>query len=78
MIKIFFIKKGVAKNIKLYKRYIYLLILLINHLMGEGNFTQVLLYSNIILKIIETATKVLYNNNNYSEKTKNKQLILLL
>ena len=75
MIKIFFIKKGVAKNIKLYKRYIYLLILLINHLMGEGNFTQVLLYSNIILKIIETATKVLYNNNNYSEKTKNKQLI---
>ena len=74
MIKIFFIKKGVAKNIKLYKRYIYLLILLINHLMGEGNFTQVLLYSNIILKIIETATKVLYNNN-YSEKMKNKQII---
>ena len=76
MIKIFFIKKGVAKNIKLYKRYIYLLVLLINHLMGEGNFTQVLLYSEITLKIIETGLKVLYNkDNNYPEKIKNKQLI---
>ena len=78
MIKIYFIRKKVAKDIKLYKRYIYFLILLINHLLGEGNFTQALFYSESILKIIETALKILYNDNNnynYNKNRKNKYLM---
>ena len=76
MIKIFFIRKKASKDIKLYKRYIYLLILLINHLIGEGNFTQALIYSETILKVIEIAVKVLFNyDNKYSENGKNKYLL---
>ena len=75
MIKIFFIRKKVTKDLKLYKRYIYLLLLLINHLIGEGNFTQALAYSETILKVIETGIKVLFNvDNNYDEKRKIKYL----
>ena len=76
MIKIYFIRKKVTKNIKLYQRYIYFLILLINLLIGEGNFNYALIYSESILKIIESATKVLYNpDNDYDINKKNKYLI---
>ena len=76
MVKIFFIRKKVAKDIKLYKRYIYLMLLLINHLIGEGNFTQALLMAKSILKIIETGVKVLYKGENkYDEKLKKKHLM---
>ena len=76
MIKIFFIRKKVTKNLKLYKRYVYFLVLLINHLIGEGNFTQALLYSGNTLKIIETAVKILYiRDNDYNQHKKNKNLI---
>ena len=76
MIKIFFIRKKVTKDLKLYKRYIYLLLLLINHLIGEGNFNQALAYSETILKVIETGIKVLFNvDNNYDEKRKIKYLL---
>ena len=76
MIKIFFIRKKVTKNIKLYKRYIDLLILLINHLIDEGNFTQALIYCENILRILESAIKVLYiNDNKYSTNKKNKYLM---
>ena len=76
MIKIFFIRKKVTTNLKLYKRYVYFLLLLINHLIGEGNFTQALLYSENTLKIIETAIKVLYNRDNgYNQDKKNKNII---
>ena len=79
MIKIFFIKKKVTKNIKLYQRYIYFLILLIKHLFGEGNFTEALIYCESILKIIESALKVLYKNDNkYNANKKNKYLMKLI
>ena len=82
MIKIFFIRKKIAKDIKLYKRYIYFLLLLINHLIGEGNFTQALLYSEIILKVIEKGTKLLYSKESIftvkNENHKNKQLMELI
>jgi len=60
MMKIFFIKKKITTNIKTYKRYIYLLLLLINQLIGEKNFKQALLYSENLLKIIEMAIKIMY------------------
>ena len=75
MIKIFFIRKKVTTNLKLYKRYVYFLVLLINHLIGEGNFTQALLYSGNTLKIIETSIKILYNrDNNFNQNKINKNL----
>ena len=53
-----------------------MLLLLINHLIGEGNFTQALAYSETILKVIETGIKVLFNvDNNYDEKRKIKYLL---
>ena len=79
MVKIFFIRKKVTKDIKLYKRYIYLLILLINHLIGEGDFTHALLYAENILKIIETVAKILSNkDNNYNSNKKMKYLMELI
>ena len=76
MIKIFFIRKKVTKNIKLYKRYIFLLILLINHLISEGNYTQALIYCENILRIIESAIKVIYKSDNkYNVNKKNKYLM---
>lgn len=60
MIKIFFIKRQMTTKIKLYKRYIYLLLLLINQLIGEKNFKNALLYSKNLLKVIETAIKIIY------------------
>ena len=59
MMKIFFVKRKMATEIKTYKRYIYLLILLINQLIGEQNFKQALLYCDNLLKIIEMSIKVI-------------------
>ena len=59
MMKIYFVKRKMTTEIKSYKRYIYLLILLINQLIGEKNFKQALLYCDNLLKIIEMSIKVI-------------------
>jgi len=69
MMKIFFVKRKITTEIKVYKRYIYLLILLINQLIGEKNFKQALLYCDNLLKIIEMSIKVINKI-----KSKNKVL----
>lgn len=69
MMKIFFVKRKMTTEIKAYKRYIYLLILLINQLIGEKNFKQAILYCENLLKIIEMAIKVINKI-----KSKNKVL----
>ena len=60
MMKIFFVKKKLTTEIKPYKRYIYLLLLLINQLIGEKNFKQALIYCNNLLKINEKVIKIIY------------------
>ena len=70
MIKIFFVKKIMTTEIKMYKRYIYLLLLLINQLIGERNFKQALLYSENLLKIIEMSIKVIYEFKSKDEQLK--------
>ena len=72
MIKIFFIKKKVTKDIKTYKRYIYLLLLLINQLIGEKNFKRALLYCENLLKVIEMAIKTIYGFKPKDNKLKEK------
>ena len=66
--KIFFVKKQVTTQIKTYKRYIYLLLLFINHLIGEQSFKQALIYCEQILKIIEIAFKIIYKIKSDEEK----------
>lgn len=76
MMKIFFVKRKMTNEIKVYKRYIYLLILLINQLIGGKNFKQALLYCDNLLKIIEMSIKVI---NKIKSKNKvmnfNKKII---
>ena len=73
MMKIFFIKKQITKDIKTYKRYIYLLLLLINQLIGEKNFKQALLYCKYILKVTEMAIKIIYGFKPTDNKIKEKK-----
>ena len=71
MLKIFFIKKQMTTNIKTYKKYIYLLLLLINQLIGERNFKQALFYSDHLLKVIEKTIKIIYEIKSNDKKKKN-------
>ena len=75
MMKIFFVKKEMTTDIKSYKRYIYLFLLLINQLIGEKNFKQVLIYSENLLKIIEKVIKIIYKmKSKEKDKLKIKNL----
>lgn len=72
MMKIFFVKRQLTKNIKTYKIYIYLYILLINQLIGEQNFKQSLLYCRNLLKIIEMTMKIIYGFKIKEKKMKQR------
>ena len=63
MLKVFIIRKKIAKDIKTYNIYAKLLLLLINTLIGDNNYEQALLYSRLLLKIIEISHKFIYFNN---------------
>ena len=69
-LKIYFIKKKVASNIKTYKIYCKLVIELINILIGDQNYEQALYYIRLLFKIIEISIKFMYN----IDKTSNKKI----
>ena len=70
ILKIYFIKKKVASNIKTYKIYCKLVIELINILIGDQNYEQALYYIRLLFKIIEISIKFMYN----IDKTSNKKI----
>ena len=72
MLKIFFIRKKFASDMKTYIIYCKLLLELINSLIGDNNYEQSLYYIRLLLKIIEISMKIIYDNNN----NKNKEKIL--
>ena len=63
MVKIFFMKKKIASDIKTYKIYCQLVLVLINLLIGDNNYEQALYYIRLLLKIIESALKFIYYYN---------------
>ena len=71
MLKIFFMKKIVATDIKTYKIYCKLILQLINILIGDKNYELAMMYCASLLKIIEISQKFIYNNDNNMKKKKN-------
>jgi hypothetical protein len=71
LLKVFIIRRKIASDIKTYKIYAKLMLLLINTLIGDNNYEQALLYSRAFLKIIEAAQKFIHKNN-YENNGENK------
>ena len=61
-LKIYFIKQGIASDIKTYVIYIRLLLLLTNYLIANNNFNTAIFYCNVIFKISEVAFKCIKKN----------------
>jgi len=61
-LKIYFIRQGIALDIKIYIIYIRLLLLLINYLIGNNNFNTSIFYCNTIFKVSEVAFKCIKKN----------------
>ena len=72
LLKAFIIRKKIANDIKTYKIYSKLLLLLINTLIGDNNYEQALLYSRLLLKIIEISQKFIYSYNQDNNNNANK------
>ena len=68
MLKIYFIKKKVASDIKTYKIYCKLVLELINILIGDQNYEQALYYIKLLFQIIEVSIKIMYNNDKINKQ----------
>ena len=64
MLKIFFIRKKFATDIKTYIIYCKLGLEILNSLIGDKNYEQALYYIRLLLQIIEKSMKIIYYNNN--------------
>ena len=76
ILKVFMIKKGIANDIGTYKIYSKLLLVLINTLIGDSNYEAALLYSRLLIKVIEISLKYIYSGN-YEKNNENKSSILI-
>ena len=63
MMKILFVRQQIALDIKTYDTFIKLLIVLLNRLLEDNNFNEVLLYSSYLFKILEISFKYMIKNN---------------
>ena len=63
MLKIFFIRKKFATDIKTYIIYCKLGLEILNSLIGDKNYEQALYYIRLLLQIIEKSMKIIYYNN---------------
>ena len=59
LMKIFFIRRKVASNIKTYIVYSQLLLILINNLIGDCNYTTAMFYCQILFKVLNTFLKII-------------------
>ena len=59
LMKLFFIRRKVAKNIKTYIIFIQILLLLINYLIGDSNISAAIFYSKMLFRILEVTYKIL-------------------
>ena len=63
LMKIFFIRRKVAKNIKTYIIFSQLLLLLINYLIGDYNISAAIYYCQIQFKLLKVAHKIISQDN---------------
>ena len=68
MLKAFFIRKQKANDIKTYIIYSKLLLAIINILIGDNNYELALLYSRLLLKVIEASQQIIHFNNQDNNK----------
>ena len=59
LMKIFFMRRKVAINIKTYTIYSQLLLLLINYLIGDNNFESAIFYCQILFKVLKAIYKII-------------------
>ena len=59
ILKVFFIRQGVAKDIETYQIYAKLVVLLINKLLCDNNITQTLVYISLLTRICEIALNII-------------------
>ena len=62
-LKIYFIKQGTALDIKTYSIYSKMLLLLINQLIGDNNYSKALQYCNLYFKVLEVVFKFMKTKN---------------
>ena len=62
-LKIFFIKQKTASDLKTYTTYCKILLLIINQLIGDNNYTKALFYCNINFKVLEIIFKFMKFKN---------------
>ena len=74
MLKVFFIKRKVATDVKTYKIYCKLILELMNILLGDRNYELTLYYARLLFKVIEVSLKFIYNFNNENKKKIQTQL----
>ena len=67
LLKIFFIRRKVASNIKTYLTYCQLILFLINYLIGDGNYMRSIFYCQILINILKVIHKKIIKEN-LSEK----------
>ena len=59
ILKVFFIRQGVANQIETYQIYAKLIVMLINKLISDNNVNQALLYINLLSRICEVALTII-------------------
>ena len=59
LMKIFFIRRKIAEDIKTYILYCQLLLLLINNLIGDYNYKSAIFYCQVLFKVINVAFKII-------------------
>ena len=59
ILKVFFIRQGVAKDIETYQIYAKLVVLLINKLLCDNNISQALIYISLLTRISEIALNII-------------------
>ena len=62
-LRIYFIKQGTALDIKTYSIYSKILLLVINQLIGDNNYSKALQYCNLNFKVLEVVFKFMKTKN---------------
>ena len=59
IIKIYFIRRKIGSNLKIYMLYCELLLLLINYLISDNNYTIAIFYCQALYKVLEASYKII-------------------
>ena len=62
ILKVFFIRQQIAKNIETYQIYAKLVVLLINKLISDSNISEALIYINLLSRLCEIALTIISKN----------------